>query len=176
MPQKEIDETLELLNKYFGFLFQAGARVVFADYPERQYGNFAIVLEVANLHVGFFRDRGTITLQVGPDWGTVGWSGDPSYDLIIIIAFLTQKQVLISGYWKDRFKADRQLERLAKAFLFYYDQIAELFRSDIFPKKKDALDLVSRDIQSLIFEPRRRAELRKLEEQSAQFWRQVGSA
>lgn len=175
MPLKSLDEAMELVRKHFGFLFERGTRVIFADYDTHAFGNFVIVLETTELRISFFRDRGTITTQVGPLWATPNWEGEPWYDLIAIVAFLTQKQVLISGYWKYEFDDEKQLEQLTKVFLFYYDRIVELFRADAFHKNKEALDLVSQDIQSLIFEPCRKAEEQKLLEQSVKFWQQLNS-
>ncbi len=171
MPLKNLDEITNLVRKHFGFLFERGVRVIFSDYHANS--NFAIVLETTDLRIRFFRERGTIYVHAGPSWATADWSGEPWYDLIVVIAFITQKQVLISEYWKDRFNDDKELERLAEVLLFYYDQIVELFRTDTFLKQKGALDLMKDDIISLHYEPGRRTELQKLLEQSNKFWQQV---
>lgn len=172
MSLKSLDEAREVVRKHFGFLFERGANFIFSDYHAHAFGNFVIVLETDDLRIRFARDRGTMTIGVGTLEATPGWEGE-WYDLICVVAFLTKKQVLITGYWDYRFDDEKQLDRLAKVLRFYYTQIAELFEGDVFQKNKAALDLVSEDFQSLIFEPRRRNEEQKLLAQSVKFWQEL---
>lgn len=173
MSLKSLDEAREVVREHFGFLFERGANFIFSDYHAHAFGNFVIVLETSNLRIRFVRDRGTMTIEVGTLGATLDWDGGLWYDLIFVVAFLTKKQVLITGYWEHRFDDEKQLERLAKVLHLYYTQIAELFEDNVFQKNKAALELVSEDFQSLIFEPRRRNEEQKLLAQSVKFWQEL---
>jgi hypothetical protein len=173
MSLDNLPTVLEHIKLPFRFLLNKGFKVLHSEFPN-SFDNFIVVLETIDLRVRFTRDRGTIGIQVGSHESGIYLAEDQWYGLIAIIMFLSSNQILISGYWEDRFEADKQIKRLANAFYYYYDNIVELFKPENFRRQKDSLDLVRPDVNSLLYDPKRKSERSRLEEQSELFWQSFG--
>jgi len=166
-----LDEVLEHLNQPFGFLLNKGFKVFCSDFPGH-FDNFAVGLETPDFRIRFNRDRGAISVYIGPNQAQGCWSNDLWDDLIVIIMYLTHNQILISGYWKDRYDVDKQLEQLGKAFYHFYDDIVELYKFDNFPKYKENMNLFGQEV-TLLFEPRNKPDRLDKEKQGLLFLQSI---
>jgi hypothetical protein len=175
MALDNLEDVLVHVKRYFGFLFQKETRVIFYEFP-RAFDNFSVGLETPDFHVRFTRDRSTIRVQIGTQDALGCWTSDLWYDLINIVMLLTNNQFLITGYWEDRFNADAQLDHLGKVLKYYYTDIIELFKPDNFAEQKDNLNLISREMLNLIFEPRCNQELERLEEKAEAYWELISAS
>jgi hypothetical protein len=176
MNLNDYESILGHIRKHFRPLFEKNAKVIYSDWPPKSFDNFAITLELIDFRIRFTRDRSMIAVEIGTLQAEPDWHKDEGglwYDLIDIVMFLTQKQLLITGYWDFKFNTDKQLELLAKVFFYFYDQIIELYKPENFQKDREKLHLVYEDGLSLTFDFQRKEELKSLEVKSQEFWKTV---
>jgi hypothetical protein len=168
----DFDVALEHIKKYFGFLFEGDIKLLETDLPNH-FAGFFIIFEKPEFRIRFVKDRSTITMQIGTHQSGLGWSVDGWYDIVGIIMYLTQQQILITEYM-DNVDSDLQLERLGKAFQFFYDQILDLFKPENFLEQEETLHLVLLKSILIAGDPERKAEREKLFEKSKKFWESIG--
>ncbi len=168
----DLDIAVQHIKKYFGFLFVGETKILESDFPD-SFNNFLVVIEKPEFRIRFTRDRLSMTMQIGTHQARSGWSTDEWYDLLGIVMYLTHNQILIVEYM-NTFDSDLQLERLAKVFSNYYDEIVDLFRPENFIKQKEKLWLVILETISMMVYPVRKDERKKLIKQTRDFWQSIG--
>ncbi|MDR3576183.1 MAG: hypothetical protein P4L50_20130 [Anaerolineaceae bacterium] len=168
----DLDIALQHIKQHFGFLFMGETKILHSDFPDH-FDNFIVILEKPEFRIRFTRDRSSITMQIGTHQAGSGWSTDGWYELTGIIMYLTSNQIMIVEY-ENTFDSDLQLERLAKVFVYYYDQIVDLFRPENFSKQKEKLWQVILEAISIIVYPVRKDERKKLMKQTRNFWQSIG--
>ncbi len=168
----DLNIALDHIKRYFGFLFEEESKILDSEFPDH-FNNFVIIFERTEFRIRFTRDRLTIRMEIGTHQAVLGWSSDGWYDLISIVMYLTQKQIMISEY-SETFDSDIQLERLAKVFRYFYDQIVELYKPENFVKQKEVLTQVNHETFLIMAEPERKFDRKKLKEQARLFWQSLG--
>jgi hypothetical protein len=168
----DLDIALQHIKQHFGFLFMGETKILHSDFPDH-FDNFVVILEKPEFRIRFTRDRTSITMQIGTHETELGWSMDGWYELTGIIMYLTHNQIMIVEYMYT-FDSDLQLERLAKVFEYYYDQIVGLFRAENLMKQKETLLSVIVETNLIAADPVRKVERKKLMKQATKFWQSIG--
>ena len=138
MTTKEIDQIVNCIYKYFGFLFGHGYEIVYTQ-DAHSFDNVLIVLESRGAKIRFLQDRSEISMYVGPVWAQNNWS-DPNYeDLRVIMGFL-ENYSEIKNYEGDLRDKAGQVKRLAEMFYPQFEKIVSMFQADAFSQTKDALN------------------------------------
>jgi hypothetical protein len=173
MPPSSIESMLVHIRKYFRPLEKKEAKVIYAYIPPKNPEGFVIVLECVDFRMRFSQEHSTIHLEIGTLQAEPIWqksSGGLWFDLIDIVMYFSQKQLLITGYWEYQFNPEKQFEMLAEAFFHYYDAIADLYQPEKFLVEKENLNQVYQDGLALASDYKRKAELTNLERKSQKFW------
>jgi hypothetical protein len=141
-------ETVDQIREFFGYLFDDfGFRVISETHFE-SFSNWVVVLQSEVCRIRIFRDRGEVSIAVGPLWLPPGWQAGPWFDLTVLISFLTNGKYTLEHAVGD---TSQQLKRLADVFHLYYDQVCELFQEQVFQQKKGELELFREQMNEQIW-------------------------
>jgi hypothetical protein len=138
----------ERIEEFFGYLFKDYNFTVFSETYFESFSNWVIVLLSDSCRIRFLEDRGEVSIAIGPPWSPASWQAGPWFDLLIVIAYLTNGED-IRTY--ESGNTTQQLEGLGSLFRQYCNQICELFREDVFQKKQGGLREVEEKWQNQLW-------------------------
>ena len=136
---KALEKEIQLIRKYFDFLFKDDFEITSTKYDYQNFGNWIIALQSRNEIVRFYQDRGEIYALIGPPWASRSLDDSQHFfDLRIIVSFLEDSESIKIG---NTGKLNNQLESLAKIFLNYYTRITSIFNDESFPQVEEKLKI-----------------------------------
>ena len=139
MYMKNIYEALYYIEKYFGFLYARGYKIVNQQFDRQSFGNWIVVFKSEECVLRFIQDRKDVNIEVGPSSSSIEISGEKSFtDLDQLVDYIKKKDINIfsSNTSKD---IDIQLGRLSTLLSSEYSDVIQFVNNANFPKEKDKI-------------------------------------
>ncbi len=165
-------EFLSKINDHFYFLSKSGAKVV-GFHSTNSFDNSFVIIETIDFRIRFLRERSSYSIELGTLNSPINWESTDWYDLVFVIMYLTQNEILITEYEKYRFDDNKQLAFLSAFFKYYYEKIANLFNPEVFKKEEKRFIEECKRLQLFIYEPSMIKRKEKLEENTKRKFRLI---
>lgn len=136
MLNKKPTSVIKSINRYFGFLFDAGYQILSVDYHPDAFGNWEVTLGTDQSILQICQDRAAILVYFLPLRG----NKESRIELKAMIYFLSQGKIFIGPFkgnltWGKK----KQFEELAELLRGYLDQITPYFGVDFNDYKNEIL-------------------------------------